>query len=79
MESGILHKKQMVVWNTIIVGVTVILIGYSSFALIIIRSSAQPPMDQNSPNNAFSLLSYLNREQYGDRPLVLRTFLQFTT
>jgi len=63
-------KKQMVIWNTIIVGVTVVLIGYSSFALIIIRSAAQPPMDQNSPNNAFSLLSYLNREQYGDRPLL---------
>ena len=67
-------KKQLVIWNTIIVGVTVILIGYSSFALIIIRSSAQPPMDQNSPNNAFSLLSYLNREQYGDRPLLYGHF-----
>jgi len=62
-------KKQKVVWNTIILVVTVILIGYSSFALIIIRSSAQPPMDQNNPNDAFSLLSYLNREQYGDNPL----------
>ncbi len=67
-------KKNMVVWNTIILGVTVILIGYSSFALIIIRSSAQPPMDQNSPNNAFALLSYLNREQYGDRPLIYGHF-----
>lgn len=67
-------KKQMVIWNTIILGVTVILIGYSSFTLIIIRSSAQPPMDQNSPNNAFSLLSYLNREQYGDRPLMYGHF-----
>ncbi len=63
-------KKQMVVWNTIILGVTVILIGYSSFALIIIRSSAKPPMDQNSPNDTFALLSYLNREQYGERPLL---------
>lgn len=63
-------KKQKVVWNTIILGVAVILIGYSSFALIIIRSAAEPPMDQNSPNNAFSLLSYLNREQYGERPLI---------
>lgn len=62
-------KKNMVLWNTVIVGVTVILLGYSSFALIIIRSAAKPPMDQNSPNNAFSLLSYLNREQYGERPL----------
>lgn len=64
------HKKQKVVWNTIILAVTVILIGYSSFALIIIRSAAKPPMDQNSPNDAFTLLSYLNREQYGERPLL---------
>ncbi len=62
-------KKQKVVWNTILLSVAMILIGYSSFALIIIRSSAKPPMDQNSPNNAFALLSYLNREQYGERPL----------
>ncbi|PIF05169.1 MAG: hypothetical protein CSA36_08115 [Draconibacterium sp.] len=62
-------KKQKVVWNTILLGITVILIGYSSFALIIIRSAAKPPMDQNSPNNTFALLSYLNREQYGERPL----------
>ncbi|SHF42606.1 Permease of the drug/metabolite transporter (DMT) superfamily [Mariniphaga anaerophila] len=62
-------KKKMVLWNTIILGITVILIGYSSFALIIIRSSAKPPMDQNSPNDMFSLLYYLNREQYGQRPL----------
>ncbi len=63
------HKKKLVLWNTVIVGVTVIILGYSSFALIIIRSNAEPPMDQNSPNDAFSLLSYLNREQYGSRPL----------
>jgi hypothetical protein len=62
-------RKKLVLWNTVIVGVTVILIGYSSFALIVIRSAAQPPMDQNSPSNVFSLLSYLNREQYGQRPL----------
>lgn len=62
-------KKKMVLWNTVIVGITVILIGYSSFALIIIRSAAAPPMDQNSPKDMFSLLYYLNREQYGQRPL----------
>lgn len=56
--------------NTILVSFAVILIGYSSFALIVIRSSANPPMNQNSPDNMFSLLYYLNREQYGDRPLV---------
>jgi hypothetical protein len=62
-------KKNLIIWNTIVVALTVIFIGYSSFALIIIRSSAGPPMDQNSPNDTFSLLSYLNREQYGSRPL----------
>jgi hypothetical protein len=63
-------KRNKIFWNTIIVGIAVILIGYSTFALIIIRSAAKPPMDQNSPNNVFALLSYLNREQYGNRPLV---------
>ncbi|RLD61919.1 MAG: hypothetical protein DRJ01_07085 [Bacteroidetes bacterium] len=62
------HKK--VILNTIILAFTVILIGYSSFAMIVIRSAADLPMDENNPENVFSLLAYLNREQYGDRPLV---------
>ncbi len=63
-------KSKNVLLNTILVSLTVIIIGYSSYAMIIIRSSAQPPMNENRPDNAFALLSYLNREQYGDRPLV---------
>lgn len=63
-------RKKLILWNTVLLGVIVILIGYSSFAMIVIRSSANPPMDQNNPDNVFSLLGYLNREQYGDRPLV---------
>jgi len=63
-------KKSKILMNTILTMITVILIGYSSFALIIIRSSANPPMNQNQPDNVFSLLSYLNRDQYGSRPLV---------
>lgn len=55
--------------NTTVLCLMVILIGYSSFALIPIRSIANTPMDQNSPENVFTLASYLNREQYGDRPL----------
>ena len=55
--------------NTGLVMVAVILIGYSSYAAIVIRSNADPAMDQNSPDNVFSLKYYLNREQYGDRPL----------
>ena len=64
------RMKNMVVWNTAVTMVIVILIGYSSFATIIIRASANPPMNQNNPSNAFALLRYLNREQYGDRPLL---------
>ena len=62
-------KKKLFLWNTVLVSFTVILIGYSSFAMIVIRSAANTPMDQNSPDDVFSLLGYLNREQYGDRPL----------
>ena len=64
------YKKKKVVWNTALTMITVILIGYSSFAVIVIRSYANPPMDENNPENVFALLSYLNREQYGSRPLL---------
>ena len=64
------YKHKKIVLNTVITAFTVILIGYSSFAMIVIRSAADLPMDENNPENVFSLLSYLNREQYGDRPLV---------
>ncbi len=63
------QKKNKVILNTIILGITVIIVGYSSFAMIVIRSSADPTMDQNSPDDVFALQGYLNREQYGDRPL----------
>lgn len=62
-------KANYRILNTSILCLMVILIGYSSFALIPIRSTANPPMDQNSPENVFSLTDYLNREQYGDTPL----------
>ena len=55
--------------NTILLGLFVILIGYSSYALIMIRSSSNPPMDQNSPEDVFTLRTYLGREQYGETPL----------
>jgi MFS family permease len=76
LVSGIVYgiyytvQKKLILWNTVLLSFMVILIGYSSFAMIVIRSSANPPMDQNSPDNVFALLGYLNREQYGDRPLV---------
>lgn len=56
--------------NTAMAMITVVLIGYSSYSIIVIRSAANPPMDQNSPDNVFALKYYLNREQYGDRPLL---------
>ncbi len=64
------HKHGRTILNTAILFIAVIIIGYSSYAMIVIRSSADPPMDQNDPDNLFSLLYYLNREQYGDRPLI---------
>ncbi|HNW50012.1 MAG TPA: DUF2723 domain-containing protein [Prolixibacteraceae bacterium] len=63
------YKKGKVLWNTVLLGLTVILIGFSTYMVVPIRSSAHTPMDQNSPSNAYAMLSYLNREQYGDRPL----------
>ena len=63
-------KKHRSLLNTAMLFLTMIIIGYSSFAIIVIRSNANPPMDQNNPEDMFNLLSYLNREQYGDRPLL---------
>ena len=55
--------------NTSLLCIMMILVGYSSYALIVIRSTANPPMDQNSPEDIFTLGEYLGREQYGTRPL----------
>ncbi len=63
-------KRKKVIVNTIILCFVFILIGYSSFFMLIIRSNADTPIDENSPEDAISLLSYLNREQYGDWPLL---------
>jgi hypothetical protein len=59
------HKHAKPILNTILISFAVVLLGYSTYALIVIRSSVKPPMDQNSPDNMFSLLYYLNRELYG--------------
>ena len=56
--------------NTVLLCMLMLMIGYSSYAVIVIRSSANPPMDQNSPEDIFTLGSYLSRDQYGYRPLL---------
>ena len=65
-------KKPLVssrVKNTALLCMLMLMIGYSSYAVIVIRSSANPPMDQNSPEDIFTLGSYLSRDQYGNNPL----------
>ena len=63
-------KARRRVLKTTFLCVLMILVGFSSYAVIIIRSAANPPMDENSPDNVFALGSYLSREQYGDTPLL---------
>ncbi|MCC8038120.1 MAG: DUF2723 domain-containing protein [Bacteroidales bacterium] len=62
-------KLHIRILNITAISILVMFIGYSSYALLLIRSDANPPVNQNSPDNVFALSSYLNREQYGDRPL----------
>ncbi len=64
-------RKLPVRWLTLsALSIMVIFAGYSSYALLLIRSAANPPMNQNAPDNVFDLASYLSREQYGDTPLL---------
>lgn len=67
-----LNKKYQIsarTLNTSLLSIMMIMVGYSSYALIVIRSTANTPMDQNSPEDIFTLGEYLGREQYGTRPL----------
>jgi hypothetical protein len=66
----LVRKNAFKMAHTLTMCIAVMLIGYSSYGMILIRSSADTPMDENNPENVFTLLSYLNREQYGTRPLV---------
>ncbi|MGB8492128.1 MAG: DUF2723 domain-containing protein [Bacteroidales bacterium] len=61
-------KSGKVLLNYVLTAITVIIIGYSSYAMIVIRSSARPPMNQNDPSDIFSLSYYINMEQYGSNP-----------
>jgi len=62
-------RKHKVLANTIILCFTFILIGYSTFLILVIRANAKTPINENTPKDAISLLSFLGREQYGDWPL----------
>ncbi|GGZ27833.1 membrane protein [Echinicola pacifica] len=63
-------KKEKVILNTVLLSLTFILIGYGSYALIVIRSNANTPINENAPKDVLSFVSYLKREQYGYRPLM---------
>jgi tetratricopeptide (TPR) repeat protein len=64
------YVKEKVLLNTALLGLTFILIGYSSYTSLVIRSKYNPPIDENNPENVMSFVSYLKREQYGSRPLL---------
>jgi uncharacterized membrane protein YeaQ/YmgE (transglycosylase-associated protein family) len=64
------QRKGRVLLNTVFLMLTFIMIGYSSILILPIRSAANPPLDENNPDNTLSLLSYVNREVYGQRPLL---------
>ncbi|HUX56683.1 MAG TPA: DUF2723 domain-containing protein [Bacteroidales bacterium] len=63
-------KHKRVILNYLLTSLTVIMIGYSSYAMIMIRSSARPPMNQNDPSDVFALSYYINMEQYGSSPKI---------
>ena len=64
------QKAGKVFWNTVLLPFTVIVIGFSLFTIDIIRSTAKTPTNEYQPDNAFTLVRYLSREQYGKTPLV---------
>ncbi|MDA3907417.1 MAG: DUF2723 domain-containing protein [Bacteroidales bacterium] len=64
------HKKKQLIAHIAILSTTFILIGYSSFLILVIRANANPPINENDPKDAISMLSYLLREQYGTWPLL---------
>ena len=68
------HKKGSRLGHIITVSLTVLIIGFSSFTMIVVRSNANPPLDENNPETPTALKSYLGREQYGDWPLIYGGF-----
>ncbi len=72
LTFGIIYsvKNQKVLLNTALVSLVYILIGYASYGIIVIRANYSTPINENDPSNVLSFVSYLKREQYGDRPLL---------
>lgn len=64
------HNRSKRIANAVVLCLTVVLIGFSSYAMVIVRANANPPMNSNNPWNPHTLLSMLNRDQYGQRPLI---------
>jgi hypothetical protein len=67
-------QKKRIILNYALTALTVIMIGYSSYAMIMIRSSARPPMNQNNPSDVFSLSYYINMKQYGSSPKIFGNY-----
>ena len=63
-------KKDKVFWNTVMLCVTTLVVGFSLFSIVIIRSAAKTPTNEYQPDNAYTLVRYLSREQYGSTPLL---------
>ncbi len=64
------HVRGKRVWNLVLVSLTMVMLGFSSYATISIRAAVNPPMNSNNPDNPTALLSVLNRDQYGNKPLL---------
>ena len=64
------QKNDKPLWQQAILGVTLVVLGYSTFIILAVRSNANTPIDENNPEDAMSLLAYYNREQYGDWPVL---------
>jgi hypothetical protein len=64
------QRTQKAILNMAIISFVLIVLGYSTFAIIMIRSKADPPMDENDPENAYALMKYVNRSQYGATPIL---------
>ncbi len=64
------HKHRNGYWQQIFVGFSLVIIGFSTIGVVLVRANAHPPINMNEPTDAMRLLPYLNREQYGERPIL---------